>query len=96
MDVDSDPAKHAATLAERGLDMADTGPLWDGPHLTFEDDRHDYGEVRQVTLGFLNGRMVFVVWNQRGPVRWIISMRKANARERARYGPRIAGDDDGE
>ena len=27
VDVDSDPAKRVATLAERGLDMAETGPL---------------------------------------------------------------------
>lgn len=96
MDVDYDPPKRDATLAERGLDMRDTAELWDGPHLTFEDDREDYGEIRQVTLGLLKDRMVFVVWTQRDPIRWIISMRKANARECARYGPRLEGDDAGE
>ena len=94
MDVGYDSPKREATLAERGLDMRDAAALWDGPHLTFEDDRKDYGEVRQVTLGFLEDRMVFVVWTQRDPVRWIISMRKANARECARYGLRLGGDDD--
>ena len=95
MAIDSDPDKRAETLRERGLDMDAAGPVWDGTHLTFEDDRHDYGEVRLITLGFLDGRMVVVAWTWRGETRRVISMRKANARERARYGPRIeAGDED--
>jgi uncharacterized DUF497 family protein len=39
-------------------------------------------------VGFLRGRMVVVVWTPRGEARHIISMRKANDREKARYGQR--------
>jgi uncharacterized DUF497 family protein len=37
-----------------------------------------------ITAGHLRGRLVIVVWTQRGETRHIISMRKANERERAR------------
>ena len=98
MAIDSDPDKRAETLRERGLDMDAAGPVWDGAHLTFEDDRHDYSEVRLITLGFLDGRMVVVAWTWRTrggtETRRVISMRKANARERARYGPRIEARDE--
>jgi uncharacterized DUF497 family protein len=85
-----DDVKRAATLAERGLDMADAGLLFLGPHVTFEDDRRDYGERREITVGFLAGRMVFLVWTERDGARRIISMRKANERERAEFEPVLA------
>lgn len=87
--LDFDPAKRADTLTQRGLDMADAGAIWEGPHLTFEDDRRDYGEPRLVTMGLMEGRLVFVAWTPRGDARRIISLRKANERERKRYGPRL-------
>lgn len=87
--IDFDPAKRAETLAQRGLDMAQTGEIWDGPHLTFEDDRRDYGEARLITMGVMEGRFVFVAWTPRGDARRIISLRKANERERKRYGSRL-------
>jgi uncharacterized DUF497 family protein len=47
----------------------------------------DYGEIRFITIGRLDRRMVVMVWTQRGATRRIISLRKANAREQAFYGP---------
>jgi uncharacterized protein len=61
-----------------------------GPKADFEDTRLDYGEPRLVTVGLLRGRMVVVVWTPRGGDRRIISMRYANDREKARYGPLLA------
>jgi hypothetical protein len=49
------------------------------------DDRSAYGEVRNVTMGTLNGRTVVLVWTPRGEVRRIISMRYANERECQRF-----------
>ena len=54
-----------------------------------QDTRQDYGEDRFITIGRLNKRMVVLVWTPRGEVRRIISMRKANDREQALYGPRL-------
>ena len=61
--------------------------MFAGTLLWFEDDRFVYGETRMVTVGMLGARMVIVVWNARGQDRHVISMRKADAREQARYAP---------
>ncbi|WP_425388002.1 hypothetical protein [Azospirillum halopraeferens] len=39
----------------------------------------------------MRSRMVVLVWTPRGDARRIISMRKANDREQALYGPRLDG-----
>lgn len=89
MEIGFDPAKRAWTLEHRGLDFADAAVVFEGPTLTQVDDRRDYGETRLVTVGFLVGRMVIVVWTPRGAVRHVISMRKANDREQALYRQRL-------
>lgn len=89
MKITFDPAKRTATLENRGLDFADAGKVFDGRTLDFPDDRCDYGEPRFICVGMLAGRMVIVVWTPRGEARRIISMRKANEREQARFGQRL-------
>ena len=42
-----------------------------------------------VTIGYLGGRMVVLAWTVRGAARRIISMRKANEREKEKHGPRL-------
>jgi uncharacterized DUF497 family protein len=44
-----------------------------------------YGEPRYITLGSLRGRVVVIVHTPRGSSTRIVSMRKANERERASY-----------
>ena len=89
MKVEFDAAKRAGTLEQRGLDMARASEVFDGASLTVEDDRMDYGETRYNTIGFLDERMVVLVWTPRSDVHRIISMRKANDREKAIYEPRF-------
>jgi len=84
-----DPAKRAKALADRSLDFARCEEVFAGNHLTIEDDRKDYGEQRCFTIGRLDGRMVVVVWTPRDGHERIISMRKANDRERRAYGDRL-------
>lgn len=67
--------------------MARAGEVYEGAHLTFEDKRRDYGEERIITIGFLDGRMVVLVWTPRKEAHRIISMRKANEREKTLYTP---------
>lgn len=90
MKIAFDPAKRAVTLEARGLDMARAAEILDGASLTVEDERRDYGESRFITIGRLDGRMVVMVWTRRGAVHRIISLRKANDREQALYGPRLS------
>ena len=85
MQIEFDPDKRDKTLAERGLDFAHAVKVFAGVSVTAEDARLDYGEIRFSTVGVLDGRMVVVVWTPRGEVRRIISMRKANEREIARF-----------
>ena len=89
MKVTYDPAKREWTLAERELDFEDAPQVFAGITLTLEDDRQDYGEVRYQTYGRLGERLVTLVWTERDGARHIISMRKCNEREQARYGDQL-------
>lgn len=80
-----DSAKREWTLRERGIDFADAVRVFNGDTVTKEDDRFDYGEVRYITAGFLDDRMVIVVWTQREAARHIISMRFCHAQEEKRW-----------
>ena len=46
---------------------------------------HHGGELRFVATGYIGRRLHVVVYTQRGVRKRIISLRKANNRERARY-----------
>jgi uncharacterized DUF497 family protein len=86
MEITFDHVKRDKTLRERRLDFLRAVEIFDGPNYRFVDDRFDYGEERIVTIGYLDERMMVVVWTQRGSARHVISMRKANDREKVRYG----------
>ena len=89
MAIEFDPAKREETWARRGLAFEDAAEVFASPTLTIEDDRRSYGETRFSTFGFLRGRLVNIVWTQRGFARRVISMRYANDRERRRHGSRL-------
>ncbi|HJS85559.1 MAG TPA: BrnT family toxin [Acetobacteraceae bacterium] len=85
MEIALDPAKRAKTLQERALDFADAGEVFSGLTFTATNDRHDYGEIRFITAGYLHGRFVVLVWTERGGARHIISMRSGHEREKRRW-----------
>ena len=87
MAITFDPAKRDKTLAERGLDFADTVFVFSGVTVEIEDTRKIYGETRVICYGSLEGRIVVVGYTPRGADRHIFSMRKANEREQARIAP---------
>jgi hypothetical protein len=87
MRVTYDPEKRERTFRERGLDFEDARIVFAGPTVEVEDTRKDYGEARIICYGVLAGRMVVVGYTPRGAVRHVFSMRKANAREKARIAP---------
>lgn len=90
MQVEFDPAKRAKTLLERELDFALADEVFKGRHFTAEDLRQDYRERRYITVGTLDDCAVVMVWTPRGETRRIISMRKANEREKSRYARHLA------
>jgi uncharacterized protein len=76
-------------LRQRGLDFEDAVHVFAGPRLDIVDDRFPYPEVRIQTYGLLNGRLVMVVWTQLRDACRVISMRKCNAKEEARFRQRL-------
>jgi uncharacterized DUF497 family protein len=83
--IEFDRAKTDKTLAERGLDFAKAYEVFAGLHFTGQDNRQDDTEDRFITVGLLDGRLIVMVWTPRGKARRIISMRKANDREKDHY-----------
>lgn len=89
MRITFDPAKPDATLRNRQIDFLDAERVFAGLTYTVADRRFPYPEERFITVGRVAGRMVIVVWTPIEDGRRIISMRKANAREQARYSHRL-------
>jgi uncharacterized DUF497 family protein len=85
MSLEFDQLKRDKTLLERGLDFARAVEVFDGIHFTGQDKRMEYDEDRFITVGWLDANMVVMVWTPRGEVRRILSMRKANDREKTLY-----------
>ena len=85
MKIEFDNAKRDKTLLERGLDLANAKSVFEGVHFPAQDTRVDYEEDRFITVGWLQARLVVLVWTPRGEVRRIISMRKANDREKTLF-----------
>jgi uncharacterized DUF497 family protein len=81
-----DPAKRLKALFERDVDFEDAAEVFEGRVIEWEDTRFDYGENRIMCFGYLRGRAVVIGYVQRGDTRHIFSMRKANEREREKFG----------
>jgi len=80
-----DTAKNVANIAKHGIDFEDAIRIFEGPVLESLDNRREYGEVRIIALGAVNGRELAVVYTMRGEDRRIISARRAHSRERKAY-----------
>lgn len=80
-----DPAKRRSNKRKHKIDLTDCEAAFDAPMLTREDASQDYGEQRLISLGWLQGWVVVLVWTDRedGP-RWI-SCREANPHEQEAY-----------
>jgi len=87
MGITYDPEKRARTFKDRGLDFEDAPTVFAGVTFEVEDTRMDYGETRMICFGWLRDRIVVIGYTPRGADRHIFSMRKANAREKARLAP---------
>ncbi len=83
MRIEWDEAERNRVLAERGLDLADAGQVFDGLHFDLVDDDTAVGRV--TTFGFLGERLVSIIWARRPDARRIHSMRYAHEREPRRF-----------
>lgn len=82
MRISFDPAKRLKTFQERALDFADVFEVFADVIHEYDDERKDYGERRVICYGYLEDVMIVVCYTERDGVRHVISMRKANDRER--------------
>jgi uncharacterized DUF497 family protein len=85
MQIEYDPEKSSITLRERGWKFERAAEVFQDIHFTAQDSRFQYQEDRFITVGWLDGQLVVLVWTPRGESRRIISMRKGNDREKALY-----------
>ena len=85
MPIEFDAAKDKANPAKHGVSLALAGKLdWDAA-LVWVDDRFDYGELRMIALAPEANALYFVAFVERGDVRRIISLRRAEIREVKHY-----------
>ena len=84
-DISFDQQKSLKNLAERGLPFDWVDELEWASALIHQDLRWDYGEPRYQGLGLIRGRLHAMVFTPRNDKVHVISLRKANLREIARY-----------
>lgn len=77
--------KRQRTIKERGIDFLYAALIFEGPTLTKEDDREDYGEVRFASLGLVDDVPFIVIHTQRVETIRLISAWKGGRKDYARY-----------
>ena len=84
---DCDPRTNAWNVRERGLSFADVAALDREGAIVRRDTRKDYGEDGyQALADALDGKPYVVVFTMREDTMWVISFRRAHAKERRTYG----------
>jgi uncharacterized protein len=85
MRIEFDPAKDSANQAKHGVSFALAEELdWDAA-LVWIDYRFENDEWRMIALAPKTGILYYVAFVDRGEVRRIISLRRANRREVKHY-----------
>ena len=80
-----DEAKNARNIAKHGFDFSRAIRIFDGQVLENADRRHNYGELRIIAFGAVDGTELTVVYTMRGEDRRIISARRSHKHERRTY-----------
>jgi uncharacterized protein len=90
MEFEWDEAKRLSNLDKHGIDFLYVEEVFDSNIVTVEDERSNYGERRFMTFGLLQGRVVVVVYTDRGDTVRLISVRKASKYEQRTYYAQIS------
>lgn len=77
--------KRQSNISKHGIDLAELESVFDAPMITVEDDRANYAELRLQSLGYWQGRVVFLVWTERDEGAHLISCRYAERKEVQAY-----------
>ncbi len=89
MEFEWDEAKRRDNYRKHGLDFRDAEKVFQEVTITAEDKRQDYGEKRLISLGRLEDIVVVVVYTERSEKIRLISMRRANHKERKAYEEKV-------
>ncbi len=85
MRIEFDSAKDIANQSKHGVSLSLAGELdWEAA-LVWIDERFEYGETRMIALAPESGTLYYVAFVDRGNVRRIIRLRRANRREVKHY-----------
>lgn len=96
MDFEWDEQKNQINVEKHGLSFQQAAKIFDGFTLTSVDNRFEYGETREITMGLLDGvAVIVVVHTDRAGVCRLISARQASKQERKRYEQEIRKTFDG-
>ena len=85
MDYEWDERKRRLNKAKHGVDFSRSDDFDWTTALVMEDQRRDYGEVRNVASGFIGTRLHVLVFTKRNEKIRIIGLRKANAKDQRLY-----------
>ena len=85
-----DPAKSERNLADRGFGFDVAADFDWSSALIAEDIRRPYPERRFQALGFIGEHLYMLVFTPRQGAVHVISLRRANIRERSRYASNTA------
>jgi uncharacterized DUF497 family protein len=78
--------KNEINIRGRGIDFADAKEMFEHGLLVMQDTRKNYGENRFIGVGYIQGRLMVIVFTKRRfNIIRIISLRKANKREQAKF-----------
>jgi uncharacterized DUF497 family protein len=80
-----DEATRQSNINRHGFDFSEAEEIFASDALTLLDDRFDYGEIRFLTFGMLNGTIVAIAHTETDQVTRIISVRKALKNEEEIY-----------
>lgn len=78
--------KNRKNIANHGISFEMAKRIFEGPVFTREDDILDYGEIREISIGMIDGMAVLVVvYIDRNERTRLISAHPATSQERKRY-----------
>lgn len=80
-----DETKRRENIRKHGLDFVEAHSVFEMETYTQVDDRFDYGEVRYLTIGIANGRVLAITHTEEDGIVRIISIRKAQKHEQEIY-----------
>jgi uncharacterized protein len=90
MQFEWDENKRQKVIEEHGVDFLYAALIFDGPVLTSIDNRRDYGEVRELSIGLVDDECFVVAHTSRKGMTRLITAWKGGRDERSIYEAGIA------